>query len=98
MPTKKFKKEDLQALLWEDYDDDFPLEIIENEMKDTTRWSIIFLLVFKDATDQKFYLTNYSRGATESQDEQPFEYEGDEISCDEVAPVETVTITYQKVK
>lgn len=97
MPSKTFKTEDLRDLLWDDVGDDFHLEIVENELTDTSRWSTHHRLVFKDHSDQKFYLTYYSQGATESQDESPFEYDGEEKICVEVAPVETTVIVYKKV-
>lgn len=47
----------------------------------TTRWSIVHEIVFADKG--KFYMTTYSEGATECQDESPWEYD-DEIECAEV--------------
>mgnify|MGYP001581894545 CR=1 FL=1 len=83
----KFKKEFLQKCEGETISD----VIIEN-----SRWSIYYERIFK--YDGKFYLTNYSVGATEQQDESPYEYEPDEIDCVEVEPVEKVVIVYQPVK
>lgn len=54
--------------------------IVDNII-DTTRWSIIHEIVFED--NGKFYRTTYSEGATECQDERPWEYE-DEVECEEV--------------
>lgn len=48
---------------------------------DTTRWSIVHEIVFED--NGKFYMTTYSEGATECQDERPWEYD-DEVKCTEV--------------
>lgn len=91
--TKKFKKTDLQNLLWEDGD---PIgEIVRNKMVDTSRWSIHYDLVFKVGED--FYQTSYRRGATESQDEVPFEYSPDEIECTLVQPAEKTIIEYKSV-
>ena len=50
-------------------------------------------MVFK--YHNKFYITSYQKGATEYQDERPYENEDDEIECIEVFPVETKIITYQ---
>ena len=44
--------------------------------------------------DGKYFMTKYSRGATESQYEEPFEYDGDEIDCIEVEPRELLVIKY----
>lgn len=54
--------------------------IVDNII-DTTRWSIIHEIVFED--NGKFYMATYSEGATECQDERPWEYE-DEVECEEV--------------
>lgn len=54
---------------------------IFDRIVDTTRWSIIHEIVFKD--HGKFYMTTYSEGATECQYERPWEYD-DEIECTEV--------------
>jgi len=74
--TVKFSKDYLKNEL------DLPYEnaIVENII-DTTRWSIIHEIVFADKG--KFYRTTYSEGATECQDERPWEYE-DEVECEEV--------------
>ena len=74
----KFKKEYLIEELGLPYDCD----LVHEEIIDTTRWSIIKEIVFKDK-DGKYYQTTYSKGATECQDESPWEYE-DEIECIEV--------------
>lgn len=88
----KFEKRWLQDLLWDDVDDG---EVIENRMVDTSRWSVHYDLVFKFG--DKFYRTHYSRGATENQDESPFEYELDEIECEEVSPKEKTIVVYEAV-
>ena len=90
----KFNKEDLQSLVY--YDEPEGFDVITRDMVDTTRWSILYKMVF--SYDGKFYLTTYSLPATEMQDETPYEYEPDEIECQEVEPVEVTTIKYQPVK
>lgn len=72
---KKFSKDYLRNEL------DLPYGAILDKIIDTTRWSIIHEIVFED--NGKFYQTTYSEGATECQDERPWEYE-DEIECYEV--------------
>lgn len=54
---------------------------IVDRIIDTTRWSIVHEIVFED--NCKFYQTTYSEGATEIQDESPWEYD-DEVECTEV--------------
>lgn len=92
--TRIFDKQQLLDILGED-DENF--EILENEMIDKSRWSIHYNLVFKELDSGKLYETSYSVGATESQDERPWEYET-EIKCVEVEPVEVVTIKFKPVQ
>lgn len=73
----KFKREYLMeelGLPWEN--------IVSEEIVDATRWSIIKQIVFKDKNGI-YYQTAYSMGATECQDESPWEYE-EEVECIEV--------------
>lgn len=74
---KIFNKEYLTKELGLPYD----CKLIEDDIIDTTRWSIVHEIVFEDKG--KFYMTTYSEGATEYQDERPWEYE-DEVKCTEV--------------
>ncbi len=60
---------------------DLPYNAIKNNIVDTSRWSIHHEIIF--SYDGKFYRTYYSEGATEIQDESPWEYEN-EIECVEV--------------
>lgn len=76
MAKKVFSKDYLKDELNLPYDN-----AIVDRIIDTTRWSIIHEIVFED--NGKFYQTIYSEGATEMQDERPWEYE-DEIECTEV--------------
>lgn len=96
MPTKQFKKEVLQELIWEEELDG--LTVMEDDIIDNSRWSIIHSFTFKEDVTGKFYRTSYSVGATEQQDEHPFEYEGDLIVCEEVVQKEVTIITYVKAK
>ena len=71
---------------WVDVDNEqFPVnfEMVQSELVDTSRWSNIHEVVYKDLDSGKFYSSTYSVGATECQDERPWEYD-DEIECTEV--------------
>lgn len=81
---------------WEGFDLKF--ELIQKELVDTSRWSHIYERVYKDLNTEKFYATNYSSGATECQDERPYEYDGEMIEFVEVVPTEVVKIEYLPVK
>lgn len=61
---------------------DLPFSAIEDNVICNDRWSIFHEIIFQDK-DGKFYLTWYSVGATECQDERPWEYD-DTIECIEV--------------
>ena len=89
----KFAKEFLIGVLWEDHDDD-TVKVVSDEISYTSRWSVHHEMIFQ--VGDKLYSTTYSVGATESQDEQAFEYADDEIECDEVEPYEVTTIKYRK--
>jgi hypothetical protein len=60
---------------------DLPYSAIFDEITDNGRWSIYHRCIFED--NGKFYETHYSVGATESQDERPWEYE-ENVDCFEV--------------
>ena len=76
MATKNFSKNYLKEELSLPYEN-----AIVDVIIDTGRWSIFHEIVFAD--NGKFYKTTYSEGATEYQDESPWEYD-DEVECIEV--------------
>ena len=75
MNKKVFTKDYLKNEL------ELPYSAIYDEICDNSRWSIYHVCVFEN--DGKFYRAGYSVGATECQDESPWEYE-DNIECTEV--------------
>ena len=89
----KFSKEDLLELLYSGTTSR-PMKIVENKITENTRWSVCFDLIFE--CDGKFYKTDYSKGATESQEESPFQYADEMIECDEVVPVQKTITVYEK--
>jgi RNA-splicing ligase RtcB len=82
----KFKKQDLQ---------DEAFRIVESGMVDKSRWSIHYRAIFEH--EGKFYETTYSVGATEQQDERPYEYDPDEIECPEVHKVPKTIEVWERV-
>jgi len=66
-----------------------------DEIVDTTRWSVVHERIVR--YDGKLYSAPYSEGATESQDESPYEYDADMIECEEVEPYEKTVIAYRPV-
>lgn len=88
MPIKiKLSKDTMCDIL----DDD----VIEDTICDTSRWSVLHNIIFP--YKGKFYETQYSVGATEQQEESPWEYE-EEVECVEVEQVETVVKAWKPVK
>lgn len=87
---KKFKREIMRDIL-----DGGDGEVILNEIADLGRWSVHYELTFK--YEDKIWFAHYSIGATEQQDESPWEYE-DEVECLEVRPVEKIVTVYEPVK
>lgn len=86
----KFPKEDLQDLLDTKKFDGY--ERISDEIVDTSRWSIHHYMIFK--YEGNFYGVGYTRGATESQDEYPFEYEPSMVECDDLIAQTVTKIEY----
>ena len=60
---------------------DLPASALLDEITDTSRWSIHHRIIF--AYQGRFYETYYSEGATEMQDESPWEYDN-QVDCYEV--------------
>ena len=67
-------------------------EIIVNDIKGASRWSVHHRCVFK--INGKYYATEYSEAATEIQVEKPYEYEGEWVEVSEVVPKEVTAIKY----
>lgn len=93
----KFKKEILQELVDDDADVIDGFHKVHDEIIETTRWSVLHKMVFQ-APCGKHYRSTYSVGATEDQDESPYEYADDEIKCQEVVEVEVVRKEWKAVK
>lgn len=85
----KFKKDFIENEL------NLPYSAMEDSIIDTSRWSIHHKIIFE--YEGKFYSTYYSEGATECQDEVPWEYE-DEIECVEVHQVEKLVKVWEAVE
>ena len=89
--TKEFLLDILDNILFEEDVDG--VIVVENKIIEHSRWSVHHRMVFKH--DGKFYQSFWQAGATESQDESPYEYEDDEIECKEVFPHEKVITYYE---
>jgi hypothetical protein len=82
-----------KADIYDDYD--FRVEVIEDDITSTQRWSEIHEVIFKH--DGKHYRTTYSQGLTEYQDERPFEHDT-VIECVEVHEVEKIVKAWEPVE
>lgn len=69
-------------------------DLIEDTIEDTSRWSIQHSIIFK--YNDKHYSSFYSVGATEYQDESPWEYEL-EVECREVVEVEQLVKVWKEI-
>lgn len=67
----------------------------ENIITGNTRWSIYHEVVFP--WKGKYYKTSYSEGATEQQDERPFEYDNF-INAEEVHQVAVMSLRWLPVE
>lgn len=86
MGKLKLKPEEARRVVWEDTD---AWDTVEEEIIDKTRWSIIKEGIFFNKKTNKHYRVSWSIGATESQDELPFEYDK-EVEFIEVVEKEVV--------
>ncbi len=69
---------------------------ISDEITGHSRWSVDYYLTFQ--MGDRFFGTSYSRGATEYQDESPWEYEADHVPCTELEAVRITRTEYQPKK
>ena len=85
-------KEDAIDLANDEYDDTI-YEVISDKIDGSSRWSIEYELVVKTLADGRYWKSYYSRGATESQDEGPYEYGDPEFT--EVFPKQVEVTIYE---
>lgn len=87
----KISKEDMIDILDGDSEEG---SIISDKIIDTARWSELHDIVF--SYKGKHYSAGYSCGATEMQEEGPWEYEK-EVDCTEVHQVEKLVKVWEAV-
>ncbi len=95
--TKVFKADDLiDAGL--PFDDGDKYKVISDNITGQSRWSVIHTLIFRESSQSQgdAWRTTYSQGATENQDEQPWEHTK-EVKATLVRLVEVVTPTWLPV-
>jgi hypothetical protein len=74
-------------------DGHYNFAIIEDKIVGKRRWSTEYEIVVQRKSDGKYFKDGYRRGATESQDERPYEYS--EPNFTEVFPVTKTYIDYE---
>lgn len=79
---------------WDDFNLSF--ELVEVSINVKSRWIIVHEAIYKDLETGEYWFTSYSVGATECQDEGPYENDGPEILFTQAKPVQ-VTKTIFKV-
>lgn len=90
--TVKFAREFMRNVLWGDVEG---TRVIEDTITGTGRWSIYHRIIFE--YEGTFYSTSYSEGATEQQDESPWEYQR-EVECIVVRPVTKPVVVYEAIE
>lgn len=69
--------------------------VLRNRLWYTSRWSVHYELIFEHGSG--IYRTSYSVGATENQDEVPFEYGPKDIEVTPVRSVWRTVLDYEDV-
>lgn len=90
----KLTGEDARAVVCEDHED-WSI-VVDEQIINHGRWSLICEIIARHKPSNRCYRFNFSRGATEQQDEQPFEYE-DSVEVPEVKLVERVVKVWEEV-
>lgn len=87
--TLKFSRDRGREII---FDDDDKFTVIKRDIVDTSRWSIITDVIVKRLSDGKLFKSCYSQGATESQDERPYEYDEFAEFTEVFAVEKTITV------
>lgn len=88
--TIKFPKEEAREIIYGDHPD---FETIKEQIVGQRRWCVEKKWIGK-RKDGKFFTVKYDEGATENQDEGPFEYDK-EVVFTEVFAVEKTIVVYE---
>ncbi len=91
----KFSKQLMKDIAHDDYDSDV-VKVMEREFVQKSRWEDVYSVIFQCKEDGNYYQSSYRLGATERQESQPYDCEGDEIECAEVHQVETIVKVWEE--
>jgi hypothetical protein len=89
-----FDVKDLRALGLPWKDDCGPGVVVSHRLVDHTRWSLVYEIVFK--YEARLYRTTYRVGATEMQEEGPWEW-SDKVEAEEVEAYQELVTVYRPV-
>ena len=97
---KQLPKEALLELVYngEYYESGYELEVVRARIADQSRWSIFYEMIIYDVTADRYYSTEYSVGATEAQDESPYEDEPEVVDVVEVFEVKQIVSSFVSEK
>lgn len=89
---KQLPKEALLELAYqgEYFEHGYELEVVRTRISDQSRWSIFHEMIIHDVTTGRYYSTEYSVGATEAQDESPYEDEPEMVDVTEAFEVKQI--------
>jgi hypothetical protein len=94
MPSITMPPQEAREIIW----DESPVyETRQKIIVDTSRWAIQYEQVCEHVPSGRCFRFYYQVGATEYQDERPFEYDKEVIAV-EVRPVEKRVTVYEPVK
>lgn len=93
--TRRFPKAEMLHLINGGSNESY--EIIHQELIDHSRWSVTYEIIFLDKATDEYFRAYYNEGATEYQDESPWEWE-DEVTASYVEPIVVSRIEYQPVE
>ena len=89
MSKLELTKEEARELLWGDLEG---YKVVENDITSHSRWDIYYTIVVQRISDGKYFQDTYSVGATEYQEERP--WDSSDPNFIEVVPVEKIVIEY----
>lgn len=85
----KFNSQIARSIVNEDHED---FDVIETNLVDSSRWSLIYEVVIQRKSDGKYFHSGYSVGATEGQDERAYEYDNDPTFGEVFKVEKTITV------
>lgn len=92
MKNMKLTAEDARNVVW---GESIGWEIVEDRIVDHKRWSVCHRAVCCNKKTGKYYRFDYSVGATENQEQLPYEWDEEPVVVPEVLPVTKKIVCYE---